>query len=343
MFLLIVFAICYACTDDDIFNEVISQNIEEVLNSAPEAFFEPIISDTIPQSLIDTTAVINTQEIGDRIACGTGGGMAFDTGQKAWCWDDITIPEYTNKKGVALSNNQLYVDSECYEKQVTNVGNRLRFSINPTTPSTDKNWCSRDFNMRAEIRTAPWNIRHPLGTEEWFGWSYTFGKDYVIDKNNQWLFFQVHHGVVGDSPQTELMVIKDGQFKGHDAGEIYVVNNANYPDYHPTGIVPKAGEKLDIVVHAVWGDTSNGLLQVWINGQNIYDEQVATVYATHPWGGNAKWGIYKWPWANESGVQKSLQRGITHLETYMGPLRMITRRPGDVDYLTDSYSLVAPD
>ena len=48
---------------------------------------------------------------------------------------------------------------------------------------------------------------------------------------NDWLFFQVHHAIVGDSPHMELMVIKDGQFNGHDAGELYVVNNANYPDW----------------------------------------------------------------------------------------------------------------
>ena len=138
------------------------------------------------------------------------------------------------------------------------------------------------------------------------------------------------------------MIINKHQYRGHDAGEIYVVNKGNYPDNHPTGITPKAGDKLDIVVHAVWGDSSNGLLQVWINDRRVYDKQVATIYSDHPWGGNAKWGIYKWPWANENRVQQSLDQGITHLETFMGPLRMITRKPGDPDYLKDSYSEVKP-
>lgn len=275
--------------------------------------------------------------------CVTNGGEAHESGLKTWCWNDITLPSYSGTKGVSFSDNQLFIDSECNENALSIVNDELHFFLDPINPPVDRSWCSRDFNMRAEIRTNLWNVRHPIGTEEWFGWSYTFGDDYAIDENNQWLFFQVHHAIVGDSPQMELMVIKDGQFNGHDAGEIYVVNNANYPDYHPTSITPIAGETLDIVVHAVWGDASNGSLQVWINGQSVYNKQTATVYAAHPWGGNAKWGIYKWPWANESGVQESLEQGISSLRTSMGALRVITRKPDDLDYLTDSYSLVAPD
>ena len=289
-----------------------------------------------------TLTITVTQESVGQIPCNVGGGKADDTGEKVWCWSDISLPNYSGSKGVSFSNGELVIDSECYEKQVTKSGNQLKFRVNPTNPNVGS-WCSRDFNMRAEIRTAPWNVKNPTGTEEWYGWSYTFGNDYEIDSNNQWLFWQVHHGVVGESPQTELMVIKDGQFNGHSAGEIYVVNNTTSTTYNPTGITPRAGQKLDIVVHVVWGNGSSGLLQVWINGQSVYDKQVATIYSSSPWGGNAKWGIYKWPWAEQSGVQASQQQGITHLETFMGNLRIITRRPGDADYLKDSYSTVAPN
>ena len=109
------------------------------------------------------------------------------------------------------------------------------------------------------------------------------------------------------------------------------------------GVVPTAGITLDIVVHVVHNLGSNGLLQIWINDNKVYDKQVGTVHEWAPWGGNAKFGIYKWPWREETGVQKSLQQGITHLETYMGTLRMITRRPGDPDYGKNSYTEVAPD
>ncbi|WP_276168405.1 heparin lyase I family protein [Zobellia alginiliquefaciens] len=275
------------------------------------------------------------------IECVTNGAMANELGLKTWCWEDASIPDYSEKKGVLFSNGQMKVDSECYEKQVTIEDGRVKFSLNPTFPVVE-DWCSRDFNMRAEISTQPWRVDHPKGTEEWFGWSYTFGSDYIIDKNNQWLFFQVHPGIVGESPQTELMVVKEGQMNGHDAGEIFVINAANGKDYHPTGIIPTAGETFNIVVHAIWGDESNGLLQVWINEKIVYDKQVPTVYSAYPWGGNAKWGIYKWPWAEASGVEKSHDQGITHLETFMGSLKMITREPSNPDYGKDSYAIVSP-
>ena len=274
--------------------------------------------------------------------CNVGGGNAGDTGEKIWCWENNPIPEYSDSKGVAFAEGQLYIDSECYERQVTNSGNRLRFRLEPSRPITNSS-CSRDFNMRAEIRTHLWDVRHVQGTEEWFGWSYTFGNDYVVDRENQWKFFQVHPGVFGISPQIGLEVIKQGQFNGHGAGEVYVTNSTTSEDYTPTGITPRAGQTIDVVVHAVWGDNSNGLLQVWIDGRQVYDRQVSTIYNAHPWGGNAKWGIYKWPWANAAGVEKSRQQGITHLETFMGPLRVITRRPGDAGYGTGSYERVAPD
>ena len=299
---------------------------------------------TDQEGLSDTaTLTVNVEQVPmGNIDCGTGGGRADDTGHKVWCWGDISIPDYSGSKGVGFSNKELYVDSECYEKQVTVDGNRLRFRVDPTDPTVG-DWCSEDYNMRAEIRTAPWNVRHPRGTEEWFGWSYTFGNSYTVDRNNEWLFFQVHNGIRDTSPHVELMVIKDGQFNGHNAGEIFVVNNATGGSkYNPTGITPGAGNKLDIVVHAIWGDGSNGKFQVWINGQKVHDKQEATVYASQPWAGNAKWGIYKWPWRNQSGVQESLAQGLAPLETYMGTLRMITRRPGDADYGNDAYSLVAP-
>ncbi|MUH35438.1 PKD domain-containing protein [Zobellia amurskyensis] len=290
----------------------------------------------------DNLTVEVTQAPIGNIDCSAGGGKANESGAKIWCWNNVSMPDYSGQNGPPISNDELKIDSECYEKQVTQEGSRLKFRVDPINPKPGS-WCARDFNMRAEISTLPWKVKHPKGTEEWFGWDYTFGNDYVIDKSSQWLFFQVHPGITGESPHMELMVIKDNQAIGHDAGEIFVINAANGKDYHPTGITPSAGQKLKIVVHAIWDDASKGHLQVWINGNKVYDKQVATVYSRYPWGGNAKWGIYKWPWANEADVQESKRQGVSHIETYMGTLRMVTRKPGDADYGSDAYSLVAPD
>ena len=196
--------------------------------------------------------------------------------------------------------------------------------------------------MRAEIRTAPWPIKHALGTEEWFGWSYTFGEDYIIDANSEWLFHQVHNGVGGQTPLYELMVAREGLYDA-TAGEIIVKNNANTNDRVLTGVIPAAGQTINVVVHVIWDNGSKGLLQVWIDDVMVYDKQIATVRSGWEYGGNAKWGIYKWPWADEAGVNASAIAGVTHLTTSIGTLRIITRRPGDEDYLKDSYSLVAPN
>ena len=132
-------------------------------------------------------------------------------------------------------------------------------------------------------------MKHKLGTEEWFGWNYRFGDDYKIDEINDWLFFQVHNSINGTSPQVKLYVAHGHSKNSDHAGEIVITNNGNYPDYNKTGIVPVAGDSFDIVIHVIWGDDSNGLLQVWINGEKLYDKHVSTVYPEYPWGGNAKW------------------------------------------------------
>ena len=129
---------------------------------------------------------------------------------------------------------------------------------------------------------------------------------------------------------------------GDVAGKILVVNNGNKYDYNDTGITPVAGQKLNIVIHVIWADASTGLLEVWIDDVNVYNKQVSTIDPDYPWGGNAKWGIYHHEWRNGEDVQKTLDQGITHVETFLGPLRVITRYPGDPDYGKDSYELVKP-
>jgi PKD repeat protein len=278
----------------------------------------------------------------DNFECVTKGGKANESGLKTWCWDDISLPTYSNSKGESFSNNQLTIDSECNENALSISDGELHFFVDPVNPPTDTTWCVEDFNMRAEVRTNPWQVQHPLGTEEWFGWSYTFGDDYKIDTSSPFLFFQLQQGVPG-SPPIELAVVPSSLY-GASNGEVAVLNFANLTetDRTLTGFIPNAGTTLDIVVHVVHDLGSKGLLQVWINGSQVYNKQVGTVYEASPWGGNAKFGIYKWKWREASGVQLSANQGITHLKTSMGTLRIITRKPTDADYLTDSFSLVAP-
>ncbi len=274
------------------------------------------------------------------IGCVTTGGKADETGFKSWCWQDINLPSGAPGDD-NFSNSDLVISNECNPGQVTKEGNRLKFSLNPTSPEP-QNWCSNNYNMRAEIRTAPWKVNHPIGTEEWFGWSYTFGDNYKIDKINPWIFFQIHEGTTGKTPMLALWCTSENGAGGVNAGEIIVSNTTGGQLYSTTGVRPQAGQTIDIVVRVIYGDDSNGLIQIWIDGNKVHDVNRRTVHRFNPVGGNAKFGIYKWPWRQASGVQSSAQQGINSLETYMGPLRIITRKPSDPDYKKDAYQDVAP-
>ncbi len=336
--LFFIFISCNSCSNDDFANPITQEDQKVTL-----AEVEVLESST--QNLTENSApieVLENEESSNQVICETSGGKADEVGLKTWCWKDINLPsgEPGNNN---FSNGELVVATECNPGQVTKVDDRLRFYLNPTYPEP-KSWCSNSFNMRAEFRTAPWKVDHPIGTEEWFGWSYTFGDDYVIDQETPWAFFQVHEGTVGKTPMIALWCTTDGGPGGGNGGEIIVSNTTGGGEtYASTGVIPKAGQTIDMVIRVVWGDGSNGELQIWIDGNLVHDVKRRTVHSFNPVGGNAKFGIYKWPWRDGSGVQKSAEQGITHLETFMGPLRMITRRPGDPDYGKNSFQEVSPN
>lgn len=238
-----------------------------------------------------------------------------------------------------FANNQFKHAVEHDGRSATREGNRLKFELNPTTPATGN---SDAGNFRKEIANDPWDARTPLGTEEWFGWQYTFGDDYQPDPAN-WLFFQskpIDNGI-SSSPPISLTVVGKGAY-GSSGGEVAVQNYANYPDNHLTGVFPVAGQTLDIVVHVVHGLENEGLLQVWIDGALVYDKQVPTVLENTPWGGNAKFGIYAWPWKSQENIDASIAAGIVKRTTYLGPLKIYRKRASDPTYLADEYDTVAP-
>jgi PKD repeat protein len=277
-------------------------------------------------------------------SCVTNGGFANETGLKTWCWGDMSIPNSISSGGEGFSNGQLALNVECSANQVVRQGDRLKFTVNPTSPSPS-NWCSNSYNLRSEIRTMPWNVDHPLGTEEWIGFSYGFGNNYKVDPTGNWIFYQAHEGTSGANPLISLQI--DGRSGSpYQMGELVIVNSSqeNHADnvIYSTNVVPTAGASVDIVLHIIWGDDNTGLLQVWLNGTKTLDIQTRTTRNSSGVGGNSKFGIYKGGWRSASGVQNSASNGVTSLETNMGALRIITRKPGDSGYGSNSYSTVAP-
>lgn len=276
--------------------------------------------------------------------CSTSGGKANETGLKTWCWQDIEIPSGASTGRDSFSNGQLALNIQCSPNQVYKEGNRLKFVLNPTNPAA-ASWCPENFNMRSEIRTMPWNVDHESGTEEWIGFNYGFGSNYVADPTNNWVFYQVHEGTLGESPLLSLQI--DGRkASSYEIGEIVIVNasqEGSKNSIYGTNIVPKAGDNVDVVIHVIWGDDNTGLLEVWLNGVKAVDLQTTrTVRSSTQVGGNSKFGIYKHTWRSEAGVQNSAAKGVTQVETSMGPLRMITRKLGNSKYRQNSYEEVSP-
>ncbi len=258
---------------------------------------------------------------------------------KIWNWEQVDIPAYSWPEGTAFGDG-LFVDVAFDPQGVTHSGNQLRFYIDPLNAPQGM---PSNFNYRSEIHTAPWPIDHPLGTEQWMGWEYTFGDDYVIDPTSPITIFQNHPGIRGLSPQIELELAALDSPRPAQGGEIQVVNEAS-SDRIVYPIKPKAGDRLKVVIHVIYGLGKEGLLQVWLNETLYYNRKTSTVYEDYPWGGNNKWGIYHHTFNDSAAdVQSSLDIGAGKMELFMSPLRLLTRSPDHPEYGLDAYDLVKPD
>jgi len=260
---------------------------------------------------------------------------------RVYKWSKIQPPVYDWKDGGAFAGN-LFVDVAFDPAGVTIKGEQIRFYVAPSYPPTPAGGGS-PHNYRSEIHTMPWEIRHPLGTEQWMGWRYTFGENYVIDPTSPITIFQNHPGIRGESPQFELEIAALDDPRPAIGGEIQIVNAAN-GDRIVTPVKPEAGETLDVVIHVVYGEGSKGAMQVWLNGELYYDEAVSTVYTPYPFGGNNKWGVYHHTFNDSpTDVEASIAAGSGIVELFMGPLRMITRSTDSPHYLKNAFDLVRPD
>ena len=255
-----------------------------------------------------------------------------------WMWNTITIPPYTYPDGTEFGNG-LYTNSTFDPMGVSIVGDLMRFKLNPFDPVPSPSFNS-PHNYRSEIHTTPWQINHPLGTEQWIGWRYYFSDDYVIDTTSPITIFQNHPGIGGLSPIIELEIAAFDDPSPAQGGEIQVVN-VNDRIVYP--VQPVAGDTLDVVIHLVYGLGNEGMTQVWLNGVLYHDKIEQTVYTDYPWGGNNKWGIYHHTFKNSpQDVQDSKDAGAAYVELFMGPLRLLTRTPSDPEYKMNAYDLVKP-
>ena len=99
-----------------------------------------------------------------------------------------------------------------------------------------------------------------------------------------------------------------------------------------------------IVIHIIFGEDSKGLLQVWLNGDLLYNKKTSTVYSEYPWGGNNKWGVYHHTFNDYTvdNIQSSIDAGAGRVELFMGTLRMITLNPDSKKRGINYYESVRP-
>ena len=304
--------------------------------------YNVVLTVTDAQGLTDTTSItiIVDEEIIDTSDCITNGAPSGAEGLKQWCWSDLE--QEVNSAGAqsGFSNNQLAKSVHYNANGVFAQNGRLNFRLNPNNSSSSNN------NYRQEIRDNPADVRHPIGTEQWWGFDYRFGDDYIADEL-PWIMWQTHGYFNSPADPMTALELAPSNYLGNSnpRGELFISNAAfssGNPKKTPTGILPRAGQTLRIVIQMVWGDNNNGLFKVWIDDVLVYNEQERTVYAEKPEGGYWKIGIYKWRWRQQSNVNSSAALGIDELNTSIGALRVIKKSPSNGTYLTNEFNTVKP-
>jgi hypothetical protein len=237
---------------------------------------------------------------------------------------------------------------------------RIRFYVKPTAPTSCLVGTEYPYHYRAEFTRYPWTLNLPLETEEWIGFSYFFATTAEGFTQNQTpvSIYQNHAGRVpgttSSPPAFQLEIAYPGQLKNYAdphyqtplGGEIMVVNNVRGIRYVVPGVRVVAGARLDIVMQIVYGLGSEGLFNLWINGNFIEFQGNATVargnVGSTVWppttstgvavGGNSKLGLYHHQMTTKAGVDKNAAKGHTHMQMWMTDWNDVFRKPGDWDY-----------
>jgi Polysaccharide lyase len=247
-------------------------------------------------------------------------------------WSTLTLPTDGLPDARRFANDKLRSSTAYDPFSKTIVDGKMQFVVNSQVP-VDPKVSSAKYQYRAEFTEWPWNINLIEGTEQWFGWSYFFAPDYVFSPKPISIF-QNHPATSNGDPLFQLEIARPNQVAGAIGGEIQIINNAVSPYVRKlTSVRPMPGDRLDVIIHVVYGIGNQGLLQIWMNGQKVYDVISSTIYpAPENWGGNNKWGIYHHTWTSATNVEQCIAAGHTKFELQMGNLRQITCTPGDSDY-----------
>jgi hypothetical protein len=219
---------------------------------------------------------------------------------------------------------------------------RVRFYVKPTSPTSYLVGTPYPYHHRAEFTRYPWKISHPVGTEEWLGFSYIFQKTeegYQVNRTPVSIY-QNHAGRVGtqveNPPALQLEIASPGQLKTTPlGGELMLVHQIRGIRYTIPGVRVVAGARLNIVMQIVYGEGTKGLWNVWINGTLVQipgGNTGSTVWPDNPVGGNSKLGLYHHQLRYASAVNLNYSSGHTNMKMWMTDWNDIFRHPGDWDY-----------
>jgi len=222
-------------------------------------------------------------------------------------------------------------------------GDRLRFSVD-----------GANGDYRSELRVGDFPIEYSLGKRHVLNWSYYFPKSDIpseysyVFPNEPFIIYQnktKDPNGVGISPVFSLTIVDSTQDDYPNlipttAGEIQVVNQAiddgNFKQRINTGIVPEAGNELEIMLAVRYErdcPSSNSLdiiltLFEYENGPviksfkytgdaSILAGSSQAIGVDQPWGGNHKLGLYSFRWNGPK--PESCDNCIDRLELEMGP------------------------
>jgi hypothetical protein len=233
---------------------------------------------------------------------------------------------------------------------------RVRYYVNPTSPASYLTGTTYPYHYRAEFTRYPWRISHPLGTEEWLGFSYIFPTEAEGFVQNQTpvSIYQNHAGSVegqtSNPPALQLEIAYPGQLNSSTdpyrqtplGGEIMVINNVLKTRYVVQGVRVQPGARLDVVMQIVYGLEKEGLFNVWINGKlhttpvttgnigsTVWPPVLSTDVAV---GGNSKLGLYHHQMRFSNYVTLNANAGHKEMEMFMTDWNDVIRKPADPDY-----------
>ncbi len=253
-------------------------------------------------------------------------------------WKDITQPVSSYPSMVNFDDNKLRTSIEYDDNSITISGDLLQVKVSafdamPTGQASE-------YHFRSEFHRTPWQNQPPVTTEEWANFNYIFSNDYVANTLHSVAIHQCYNGADGVQPLWQIDLARADVHGGGNAGGNIEFWNECSQSGIVTSIIPTARQRVEFIVHVVYGEGAAGLIQVWVDGTLIYNETENTVLAPDIFGGNMKWGVYHYNWnQNSQNVVDSIGIGAGELKFKMEKIRYLTRTSGNPKYKDQDFAI----